>query len=177
MYQKIWSLFRIQKSWYTQISNRFVKTFWIWISTKRFCSGQCCGSGMFIIPNPNLSIPDPGSKRFWIPEPHQRIYVVLTQKTVSKLLEKLYDMFFPEPEFSIPDPGSGGKKKRRIRNTGSGYPQHSVQGHGGDGERFDSRPGRHRDRPLPRHRQKRSVVYSMGLLSMASWFLLEQLSV
>ncbi len=35
---------------------------------------QCCGSWVFI-PDPNFSIPDPGSKRFWIPDPnpHQRI--------------------------------------------------------------------------------------------------------
>ncbi len=29
---------------------------------------QCCRSGMFI-PDPNFSIPDPGSKRFRIPDP------------------------------------------------------------------------------------------------------------
>jgi hypothetical protein len=35
---------------------------------------QCCGSGMFIL-DLNFSIPDPGSKRFRIPDPdpHQRI--------------------------------------------------------------------------------------------------------
>jgi hypothetical protein len=35
---------------------------------------QCCGSGMFI-PDPNFSIPNPGSKIFRIPDldPHQRI--------------------------------------------------------------------------------------------------------
>ncbi len=46
---------------------------------------QCCGSGMFI-PDPNFSLPDPGSKRFRIPDPHQRIEVLLTQ-IVSKLSE------------------------------------------------------------------------------------------
>jgi hypothetical protein len=51
---------------------------------------------MFI---PDFSIPDPGSK---IPDPHQRIYVFLTQKTVSKISEKLSGMF-------IPDPGSGSR--------------------------------------------------------------------
>ncbi len=25
------------------------------------------------IPDPNFSIQDPGSKKFWIPDPHQRI--------------------------------------------------------------------------------------------------------
>ncbi len=34
--------------------------------------GQCCGSGMFI-PDPNFSVPDPGSKRFRFPDPRQRI--------------------------------------------------------------------------------------------------------
>jgi hypothetical protein len=37
---------------------------------------QCCGLGMFIL-DPNFSIPDP----------HQRIYVFLSQKIVSKLSE------------------------------------------------------------------------------------------
>jgi flagellar biosynthesis GTPase FlhF len=35
-------------------------------------SWQGCGSGMFI-PDPNLSIPDPGSRVKKIPDPHQRI--------------------------------------------------------------------------------------------------------
>jgi hypothetical protein len=37
---------------------------------------QCCGSGMFI-PDPNFSLPDPGSKRFRIPDPnpHQRVSI------------------------------------------------------------------------------------------------------
>jgi hypothetical protein len=59
---------------------------------------QCCSSEMFIpdprclsrirdvIPDPNFSIPDPdpGSKRFQTPDPnpHQRIYVFLSQKTL-----------------------------------------------------------------------------------------------
>ncbi len=47
---------------------------------------KCCGSG---IPDPNVSVPDPGSKRFQIldPDPHQRIYVFLTIKTVPLLSE------------------------------------------------------------------------------------------
>jgi hypothetical protein len=31
-------------------------------------ANQCCGSEMFI-PDPNFSIPDPGSKRFRFPDP------------------------------------------------------------------------------------------------------------
>jgi hypothetical protein len=53
------------------------------------CTGtQCCGSEM-IIPDPNFSIPDPGSKRFRIldPDPHLRIQVFLSLKTVSKISE------------------------------------------------------------------------------------------
>jgi hypothetical protein len=49
------------------------------------------------IPNPNFPIPDP--------DPHQEFtrywYVFLTQKTVSKLSEKISGMFIPV--FSIPD--------------------------------------------------------------------------
>jgi hypothetical protein len=63
---------------------------------------------------------DPRSKRFRIPEPdpHQRIYVFLALKTVSKLSEKLSGMFIPDPRSGFfyhprsmvkitPDPGSG----------------------------------------------------------------------
>jgi hypothetical protein len=40
------------------------------------CATPCCGSGMFI-PDPNYSIPDPGSEFFpsRIPDPHQIIKV------------------------------------------------------------------------------------------------------
>jgi hypothetical protein len=42
--------------------------------TPRKIHNQCCGSGMFI-PDPQFSIPDPGSKIFLIPDPdpYQRI--------------------------------------------------------------------------------------------------------
>jgi hypothetical protein len=51
------------------------------------------------IPDQKFSIPDPRSKRFQIPYPHQRIYVFLTLKTVPK---------FPDPGVKkAPDPGSG----------------------------------------------------------------------
>jgi hypothetical protein len=64
------------------------------------------------IPDPNFSIPDPGSKRFRIP--HQRIHVFLTQRNVSKLSEiygpgcssRISDLDFSP----IQDPGSRGQK-------------------------------------------------------------------
>jgi hypothetical protein len=57
--------------------------------------------------------PDPGSKRFRIPDPnpHQRIQVFLALKIVSKLSEKCSEMFTadPDPDF-FPHPGSRGQK-------------------------------------------------------------------
>jgi hypothetical protein len=38
------------------------------LTSVQYPTNQCCGSGMFI-PNHNFSIPDPGSKRFRIPNP------------------------------------------------------------------------------------------------------------
>jgi hypothetical protein len=62
------------------------------------------------IPDPNFSILDLNDLGA-DPHPHQRIYVFLTQKTVSKLSEKLSGMFIPDPDFSpIPDPDPGVKK-------------------------------------------------------------------
>jgi hypothetical protein len=49
-------------------------TFYIFL-----CSLQCCGSGIFILDpgseffHPVYQIPDPGPKRFRIPDPHQII--------------------------------------------------------------------------------------------------------
>jgi hypothetical protein len=54
----------------------------------------------------------PGSE---LPIPHQRI---LTQKNVSKLLEKCSGIFFPDPGsrfFPIPDPGSRSQKGTGFR--------------------------------------------------------------
>jgi hypothetical protein len=68
------------------------------------------GSGTRIFP---FRTPDPGSKRFRIPDPdpHQIVQGFLSLKTVSKLLEKLSGMFIPDPIFfPIPDPGSRGQK-------------------------------------------------------------------
>ena len=50
----------------------------------------------FFIPDP-----DPGSKRFRIPDPdlHQRIEVFLTLKTVSNLSENLSGIYIPDPDF------------------------------------------------------------------------------
>jgi hypothetical protein len=58
---------------------------------------------------------DPGSRVKGIadPVPHQRIKVFLTQKTVSKLSEKLFGMYISDPDifsFLDPDPGSRGNK-------------------------------------------------------------------
>jgi hypothetical protein len=90
---------------------------------------QCCGSGIFI-PDPNFSIPNPGSKRFLIPDPHQhqRINVFLTKKLF--LSSRKYGpgcsprIQIPDPDLDfipIPDPGSRVQKDTesqiRIRNT------------------------------------------------------------
>jgi hypothetical protein len=77
---------------------------------------QCCVSGIFI-PNPG-SIPDPGSRFDKIPgtgsrideipvpgiqdpDPHQRIYVFLTQKTDTKSSKIRSGMFVPDPRIWI----------------------------------------------------------------------------
>jgi hypothetical protein len=64
-------------------------------------------------------IPDPGSKRFRIPDPHQRIlfFLFLTLKTVSNLSDKLSEMFFPDPVFFT----------SRIRDPVLFYPRFAVE--------------------------------------------------
>jgi hypothetical protein len=65
------------------------------------------------IPGPNLSISDPGSERFWIPNPHphQRITVYLSQKIVFKLSEIWSGIFIPDSDLDfVPIPDSGVKK-------------------------------------------------------------------
>jgi hypothetical protein len=66
-------------------------------------------------PDLNFSIPDPGLRvtKKPDPDPHQRIQVFVTQKTASKLSEKLSWVFKPDPgsgffflsRIRIPDPG------------------------------------------------------------------------
>jgi hypothetical protein len=66
------------------------------------------------IPEPNFSIPDPGSKQQRIPvlDPQQRVYVFLTQKNVIKLF-KVFGMFLkwsPDPDYFpswVPDQDRG----------------------------------------------------------------------
>ncbi len=89
---------------------------------------QSCGSGMFI-PDPNFSIPDPGSRVKNISDPgsgsaSKNLSIFLTQKIVSKLSEIWSRMFSPDPDLHflpIPDPGSRGQKgtgsRIRIRTT------------------------------------------------------------
>jgi hypothetical protein len=69
------------------------------------------------IPDPHFSIPDPESrvKKIPDPRPHQRNKLLLTQKTVSELSEKLSWIFFPDSRFfSIPDLGV-----KKAQNSGS----------------------------------------------------------
>ncbi len=72
------------------------------------------------------SYADPGClsriRIFSIPDPHQNIVSILTQKIVSKLSEIWSGLFIPDPDFlPIPDPES--KRNRiRIRNTGTSHP-------------------------------------------------------
>ncbi len=56
------------------------------------------------IPEPNFSIPDLWSRVKKIPDPQQRIYVFLAQKSVSKLSEIWSGIltFYPS---RVPDPG------------------------------------------------------------------------
>jgi hypothetical protein len=84
---------------------------------KRGCSYQCLETGIFI-PDPNFSIPDPGSKRFRIPGPkdsRSRIRIkefkyFLTLKTVHNLSKKSIRLFIPDSGSGFfplsPDPGS-----------------------------------------------------------------------
>jgi hypothetical protein len=84
---------------------------------------QCFVSGVFI-PDPDYSLPDPGSKWYGIPDPQKRGNVFLTQKIVYNFseiwsrmfipdLDQILDMdldFLPLPDPGIikaPDPGSG----------------------------------------------------------------------
>ncbi len=80
---------------------------------------NCCGSGM-IIPDPNFFIPNPRSKTFRIPYPHQKSYVLLTKKIVCKLSEIWSGMFIPDPDLDfllrIPNPGG---KKAPLPGSGS----------------------------------------------------------
>jgi hypothetical protein len=65
-------------------------------------------------------IPDPASKRFRVsdPDPHQRIQVFLTLKTVSKLSENLSGMFILDPVFPSRIQGQKSTRFRiRIRTT------------------------------------------------------------
>jgi len=68
-------------------------------------SGSVADLGcLFRIPDRNFSIPDPGSKRFRIPDPHQKI--------VSKISEIIRDLI-PDLDLDLdflPIPGPGTKK-------------------------------------------------------------------
>jgi hypothetical protein len=79
-----------------------------------YSDNQCCGSKMFI-PDPNFSIPDPGSRVKNIPDPGSW--------SASKNLSN-QQFFIPDPDLDylpIPDPNSRGQKgtgfRIRIRNT------------------------------------------------------------
>jgi hypothetical protein len=81
---------------------------------------QCCESGMFM-PDLGSEFFLPGSrvKKIPDPDPHQRI-CILTQKTVSKLVEKWSWMFIPDPGsgfFSILEPGSATLQSREHFNS------------------------------------------------------------
>jgi hypothetical protein len=74
------------------------------------------------LPDPNFSIPDPGgSKRFLIPDLHQRIQVILTQKIVSKFSKILSGMFIPDPDLAFNPSRIQGSKRHWIPDPG---PQH-----------------------------------------------------
>jgi hypothetical protein len=70
--------------------------------------------------DPNFSIPDPGSKRFRIPDPHHRIQVALklflnSRKRKNDLGCSWIQILFPS---RIPNPGLKKNTGSRIRNTG-----------------------------------------------------------
>ncbi len=81
---------------------------------------------LYRIPDPNFSIPDPGSKRLGsrIRNPHQSIF--FNPKIVSKLTEIWYGMFIPDPDLDfLPNQDLGfwiqGSKRHRIPDPD---PQH-----------------------------------------------------
>ncbi len=96
---------------------------------------QCCWSGMFI-PDPNFSIPDPGSENFenfgsWIRIKESNYFkpkklCQSSRKHDSRCSPRIRILIF----LSIPDPGATSKSHgnpdprswMRIRNTCSGYP-------------------------------------------------------
>jgi hypothetical protein len=62
------------------------------------------------IPDPNYSIPDPGSRVKKIPDPGSasKNLSIFNPKIVSKLSEICFGIFIPDPDldiFPIPDPG------------------------------------------------------------------------
>ncbi len=80
------------------------------------------------IPDPNCSIPDPGSRGKKIPDPgsaSKNLSIFLTQKNVCKLSDIGNEFQYPsckipDPDFAIPDRGS---KRHRIADPDS---QHSI---------------------------------------------------
>ncbi len=112
MYEKIWSLFRIRKCWHRSRAGS-VKTFWIRVSTKRFCFGSVadlgCLSLIRIFPS---RIPDLGSQRFRIhpKSAAKNLCIFNTGNGFQNLLEIWSEMFIPDPDFfpswiRIPNPG------------------------------------------------------------------------
>ncbi len=75
----------------------------------------CCKSERFV-PDPNFSIPDPGSKRFRIRVKDSSIFI---PKIVSKLSEIWSGMFIPDPGSWILPIQDRGSKRQRIPD-----PQH-----------------------------------------------------
>jgi hypothetical protein len=71
----------------------------------------------------NFSIPDPGSRVPKILDPHKRIQVFLTQKSVSKLSEKWSRMFILDPDPDFFPSRIQGSKKHWIPD-----PQHCIEG-------------------------------------------------
>ncbi len=81
------------------------------------------------IPDPNFSIPDPGSRVKKIPDPGfgsaSHNVSILTQKIVSKFAEIRFGMFIPDPDLDllpIPYPGS---RSQKVPDPGPD-PQHWI---------------------------------------------------
>jgi hypothetical protein len=80
-------------------------------STSRSISAKQC----FANPGCLFWIPDPGSKRFRIPDQDpQRIFAYLIPKIISKLSEKWSGMFIPDPVFSHTGSRIQGSKRHQI---------------------------------------------------------------
>jgi hypothetical protein len=75
---------------------------------------------LFRIPAPNFSIPDPGSKSFRFPDPHENLSILTQQIALGNMIQDVHPRI-PDPIriLIFYHPGSRGQKRYRIPD-----PQH-----------------------------------------------------